>query len=79
MAVILRNAGFNKTPKFVFPKWLMKIVACFRKDLVLMVKMIGRRRDISSAKAKDILGWNPLSAEVSIIDTAKQLKEYNLL
>ncbi|MBT6421742.1 MAG: aldehyde reductase [Porticoccaceae bacterium] len=79
VAVILRNAGFNKTPKFVFPKWLMKIVACFRKDLVLMVKMIGRRRDISSAKAKDILGWNPLSAEVSIIDTAKQLKEYNLL
>lgn len=79
VASILREAGFSKIPKFVFPKWFMKIFAYFRKDLALMIPMIGRRRDVSSTKAKDLLGWNPMSAEVSIIDTAKQLEEYNLL
>ena len=79
VASILREAGFSKTPKLVFPKWFMKIFAYFRKDLALMIPMIGRRRDVSSTKAKDLLGWNPMSAEVSIIDTAKQLEEYNLL
>lgn len=79
VASILREAGFSKTPKLVFPKWFMKIFAYFRKDLALMIPMIGRRRDVSSTKAKDLLGWNPMSAEVSIIDTGKQLEEYNLL
>jgi len=79
VAVILRDAGFNKTPKLVFPKWLMKIVAFFRKDLALMIPMIGRRRDVSSVKAKDLLGWKPIKAEVSIIDTAEQLRDLGLL
>ena len=56
VAAILRDAGFNKTPKVVFPKWLMKIVALFRKDLALMIPMIGKRRDVSSSKARELLG-----------------------
>ena len=79
VAAILRDAGFNKTPKAVFPKWLMKIVALFRKDLALMIPMIGKRRDVSSAKARELLGWKPMKAELSIIDTAQQLKDFDLL
>lgn len=79
VAAILRDAGFNKTPKVVFPKWLMKIVALFRKDLALMVPMIGKRRDVSSSKARELLGWKPMKAELSIIDTAQQLKDFDLL
>ena len=79
VAAILRDAGFNKTPKVVFPKWLMKIVALFRKDLALMIPMIGKRRDVSSSKARELLGWNPMKAELSIIDTAQQLKDFDLL
>jgi dihydroflavonol-4-reductase len=79
VAAILRDAGFNKTPKVVFPKWLMKIVALFRKDLALMIPMIGKRRDVSSAKARELLGWRPMKAELSIIDTAQQLKDFDLL
>ena len=79
VAAILRDAGFNKTPKVVFPKWLMKIVALFRKDLALMIPMIGKRRDVSSSKARELLGWNPMKAELSIIDTAQQLKDFDVL
>ena len=79
VAAILRDAGFNKTPKAVFPKWLMKIVALFRKDLALMIPMIGKRRDVSSSKARELLGWKPMKAELSIIDTAQQLKDFGLL
>ena len=79
VAAILRDAGFNKTPKVVFPKWLMKIVALFRKDLALMIPMIGKRRDVSSSKARELLGWKPMKAELSIIDTAQQLKDFDLL
>ena len=79
VAAILRDAGFNKTPKVVFPKWLMKIVALIRKDLALMIPMIGKRRDVSSSKARELLGWKPIKAELSIIDTAQQLKDFGLL
>ena len=79
VAAILRDAGFNKTPKVVFPKWLMKIVALFRQDLALMIPMIGKRRDVSSSKARELLGWKPMKAELSIIDTAQQLKDFDLL
>ena len=79
VAAILRDAGFNKTPKVVFPKWLMKIVALFRKDLALMIPMIGKRRDVSSSKARELLGWKPMKAELSIVDTAQQLKDFDLL
>ena len=79
VAAILRDAGFNKTPKVEFPKWLMKIVALFRKDLALMIPMIGKRRDVSSSKARELLGWKPMKAELSIIDTAQQLKDFDLL
>ena len=79
VAAILRDAGFNKTPKVVFPTWLMKIVALFRKDLALMIPMIGKRRDVSSSKARELLGWKPIKAELSIIDTAQQLKDFGLL
>ena len=79
VAAILRDAGFNKTPKVEFPKWLMKVVALFRKDLALMVPMIGKRRDVSSSKARELLGWKPMKEELSIIDTAQQLKDFDLL
>jgi len=51
----------------------------FRKDLALMVPMIGKRRDVSSSKARELLGWKPMKAELSIIDTAQQLKDFDLL
>ena len=78
VATILRNAGFDKVPSKVMPKWVMQIMSIFKKDLKFIVPLINKRRDITSTKAKDLLNWEPISAEQSIIDTAKQLQDYNL-
>ncbi len=55
------------------------ILGLFRNDLVMVLPMIGKRRDINSTKAKDILKWNPISAEESIVETANQMKEFGLI
>tara|TARA_B110000438_G_C15198773_1_gene387743 strand:- start:24 stop:329 length:306 start_codon:yes stop_codon:yes gene_type:complete len=78
VATILRDAGFDKAPSKVMPKWLMSIMSIFKKDLKFIVPLINKTRDIHSTKAKDLLNWEPISAEDSIVATAKQLQEYNL-
>ena len=78
VATILRTAGFDKAPSKVMPKWLMSIMSIFKKDLKFIVPLINKKRAIHSTKAKDLLNWEPISAEDSIVATAKQLQEYNL-
>ena len=71
-AEVLNNAGF-KAPSRVMPNWFLKIMAMFNGDMVTISKMAGKCRDCHSTKAKDVLGWNPIPAEDSILETAKQL------
>jgi hypothetical protein len=54
-------------------------MAMFNGDMVTISKMAGKSRDCHSTKAKDVLGWNPIPAEDSILETAKQLIEYKLI
>ena len=78
VATILRDAGFDKAPSKVMPKWAMHIMSIFKKDLKFIVPLINKKRHIHSTKATDLLHWEPISAEESIVATAKQLQEYNL-
>tara|TARA_B100000809_G_C15132652_1_gene529196 strand:- start:1420 stop:2421 length:1002 start_codon:yes stop_codon:yes gene_type:complete len=78
VATILRDAGFDKAPSKVMPKWAMQIMSIFKKDLKFIVPLINKKRHIHSTKATDLLHWEPISAEESIVATAKQLQEYNL-
>jgi dihydroflavonol-4-reductase len=77
-AQVLINAG-HKAPSRVMPNWFLKIMAMFNGDMVTISKMAGKSRDCHSTKAKDVLGWNPIPAEDSILETAKQLIEYKLI
>ena len=77
-AKVLNDNGF-KAPTKVMPTWLLKIMAMFNSDMVSISKMAGKNRDCHSTKAKDILGWDPIPAEESILATAKQIKEFNLI
>ena len=78
VATILRDAGFDKAPSKVMPKWAMHIMSIFKKDLKFIVPLINKKRHIHSTKATDLLHWEPISAEESIECTAKQWQEYNL-
>ena len=77
-AQVLINAGY-KAPSRVMPNWFLKIMAMFNGDMVTISKMAGKSRDCHSTKAKDVLDWNPIPAEDSILETAKQLIEYKLI
>jgi len=79
VAKILRDNGFNKAPTFGVPVWLAKILANFNKELKLTLPYLGRKRSIKSTKAREVLGWNPRSAEESILDIAKQMKDLGML
>ena len=77
-AKVLTDNGY-KAPSKILPNWLVKFIAMFNGDMVAVSKMAGKNRDCHSTKAKDILGWDPMPAEESILATAKQLKEFNLV
>jgi dihydroflavonol-4-reductase len=73
------NKGGYKAPEKNMPNWLLKIIAIFKSDMVTISKMAGKKRMCHTNKAKEILGWDPISAEDSILEAAKQLKEYKLI
>ena len=77
-AKVLTDNGY-KAPSKILPNWLVKFIAIFNGDMVAVSKMAGKNRDCHSTKAKDVLGWDPIPAEESILATAKQLKEFNLI
>ena len=77
-AKVLTDNGY-KAPSKILPNWLVKFIAIFNGDMVAVSKMAGKNRDCHSTKAKDVLGWDPMPAEESILETARQLKEFNLI
>ena len=80
IAKLLKDNGFKKAPSITVPVWLAKFLANFNKELKITVPYMGKVRSVSkSTKAKDILGWNPRSAEESILDIANQIKEMGLI
>lgn len=78
IAHVLNSDGY-KAPQKNMPNWLLKIMAWFKSDLVVLSKMVGKPRDCHTTKAKDILDWKPRPAEGSILETARQLKQYALI
>ena len=73
------NANGYKAPTKNMPNVLLKTMALFKSDLKTISKMAGKQRDCNSTKAKDVLGWKPISAEESILAAAKQITDYDLI
>ena len=80
IAKLLKDNGFDKAPTFSVSVWMAKFLANFSKELKVTAPFLGRVRSVSkTSKAKDVLGWNPRSAEESILDVANQIKEMGLI
>jgi dihydroflavonol-4-reductase len=73
------NANGYKAPEKNMPNLLLKVMALFKSDLKTISKMAGKQRDCHTTKAKDVLGWNPITAEESILAAAKQITDYELI
>jgi dihydroflavonol-4-reductase len=76
MADILRRhlgAAAAKVPTRKMPDFVIRLVALFDRDLGSVTPGLSRRREFTSAKARDLLGWRPRGAEETILDCARSL------
>jgi nucleoside-diphosphate-sugar epimerase len=64
--------GF-RVPTRRLPSFLLRLVARWDKAVRLIVPELGLRQDCSDAKARELLGWTPRSAERMVIDMADSM------
>jgi dihydroflavonol-4-reductase len=55
------------------PDFLFRLLARFDPSLRAMVPRLGRKYLHTSAKACDMLGWQPRSAAITLVDCARNL------
>ena len=82
IAQILRNrmgAAASRVPTREMPDWMLRVMGLFDSTIRQIVPELGKQKDATSAKAQRVLGWEPLSAEDSIVATAESLLELGLV
>lgn len=74
---ILRNLGFNKSPKNLIPSQIVFSMAPFNKDMRTTASMIRRGcYDTENSETKTIFNWEPIQLEDSLKDMTNSLKAY---
>lgn len=63
----------RKVPLRQVPDWLMRLAALVNSTAKQGVSEVGKIKNASSDKARNILGWTPRSRDEAIIATAKSL------
>jgi dihydroflavonol-4-reductase len=80
IAAVLADAlavhGF-KVPTRRMPRWLMRIAARFDKTVALALTLVGRRAQLSTAKARAELGWSARPARESILGCSQSLIRFD--
>jgi dihydroflavonol-4-reductase len=64
-----------KVPKRTVPNLLVRGMALFDPGIRSIVGQLGRKTELSSEKAKTLLGWSPRPTEETIVDCAESLIE----
>jgi nucleoside-diphosphate-sugar epimerase len=62
-----------KVPTRKVPNFAVRAMARFDPSLRTVVRDLGKRRVLSSEKAKTVLGWSPRPIEETLVDTAESL------
>jgi dihydroflavonol-4-reductase len=66
------SRGF-KVPTRRVPDFVLKIVALWDKTAALAVPELGKRQDVSSERARKVLGWKPRDLETMVVDMAESM------
>jgi len=69
----------RRVPTRSMPSVVVRIVARFRKELRPFVRDLGYAKQTSNEKARRMLGWNPKTPRVAIVDAAKSMLRSGLL
>lgn len=67
------GAAANKVPTRTLPNAVFRLMALFDPSLRPMTPRLGRKHLHSSAKARELLGWAPRPAAVTLADCARSL------
>jgi nucleoside-diphosphate-sugar epimerase len=76
IAAVLRERmgdDAKKVPTRMLPNWLVRLVSRFDSSVKQIVPELGKVKQASNAKAKQMLGWAPRSNEDAIVASAESL------
>lgn len=62
-----------KVPTRKVPDFVLRLVALFDKELRSVTPSLGCKQDFTSAKAQNVLGWNPRPLQETVLDCARSL------
>ncbi|WP_224962694.1 SDR family oxidoreductase [Geomonas subterranea] len=62
-----------KVPQRQIPDWQIRIAALWNADARQTLPNVGKVRNSSNAKARQVLGWEPRSTEDAVVATAESL------
>lgn len=61
------------------PDWVIKFAALFNHQARQVAPLLGRYREASNKKAKEMLGWQPRTNEESLMDSARSLIKFGII
>ncbi len=70
--------GF-RIPTRRVPGWVLRLVATWDRTAALAVQELGKRQDVSSQSARDVLGWQPRGLETMVVDMAESMIRYGVV
>lgn len=82
IALLLRRRlgeAASRTPRYQLPDWMVRIAGLFNPAARAAIPQLGLVRPGSSAKARELLGWNPRSNEAAILASAESLIRLDLV
>jgi nucleoside-diphosphate-sugar epimerase len=62
-----------KVPTRRVPGWLLRLVSLWDRTAALAVQELGKRQDLSTQRARDVLGWRPRSLEEMVVSMGESM------
>ncbi len=79
--ILKKNFGERgyKVPVRRLPNWLVRVAAVFDKTTRLVLQELGYRREVSSARAQQVLHWRPRPLEEMVVSMGESLIEHGVV
>ncbi len=68
-----------KVPTRRVPDWLLRLVSTWDRTARLAVQELGKRQDVSTARAREVLGFQPRSLEQMVVQMAESMIEHGVV
>lgn len=79
--VLGRNFGPRgfEVPTRRLPSWLIKVMALWDANAGLIAGELGKRQDVSNARAREVFGWSPRGVEAMIVEMAESMIRHGVV